>query len=234
MHEHRLPVASVVPASRVLSHIGVDDQAMLRRIAEAEGFVRLDFAEHLPATWGAWNVLVHRARDIGHEGIATGAVGHRHPMNVLAYHVSRRRIDGFVGCSPAFRGQQARCPLFHENAGWWGCPGQRTSAAAAPSDIGRRGPPRAAAAAPSNRPARLPDRARWRPPDRQRPRPAPPSVPLSPPVQEAQQALEHPGAEPGVGEHVDVPLGRDLGHQQRLDLRVLADPGGAVARPQAG
>jgi hypothetical protein len=44
MHEHRLTVASVLSVPGMLGHIGIDNKAMRRWIAEAKRFLSLNFA----------------------------------------------------------------------------------------------------------------------------------------------------------------------------------------------
>ena len=57
---------------------------------------------------------------------------------------------------------------------------------------------------------------------------------LAAPVHQLQHAADQLRGARLVREHVDVPLGREAGHEDRLLLRVLADAVGAVARAQAG
>src|SRR4051794_14316716 len=59
-------------------------------------------------------------------------------------------------------------------------------------------------------------------------------IALAAPVEQAHALRQQPRRARLVGEHVDVALEGEARHQQRLRAAVLADPGRAVARAEAG
>jgi hypothetical protein len=67
VNEYRLAITSVAAVAGMLSHVGVDDQSVRWRIAEALQLVGLELAEHLPAARGGGNVLVDRPVNIWYE-----------------------------------------------------------------------------------------------------------------------------------------------------------------------
>src|SRR5215208_6745463 len=60
------------------------------------------------------------------------------------------------------------------------------------------------------------------------------SIPLAAPVQQLHGTAEEAGGPRLVREHMEVALGREARHQQRLLAGVLADAAGAVARAEPG
>ena len=64
MHEDRLPVASVAAVAGVLRHVRVHDEAVRRRIAEAQGFVGLNLTKEPPTARGTRHILVDRTCDV--------------------------------------------------------------------------------------------------------------------------------------------------------------------------
>ena len=97
--EDGLPVASVAAVSGMLRHIGVDDDAVRGRVAEAERLVGLDLAEGLPTAGRAWHVFVYGTVDVRHERAAARTVrlGRAHVVVWVAMIWATRMLENISG-----------------------------------------------------------------------------------------------------------------------------------------